>query len=64
MNAKTFFDKVALMRKHQKEYYKTRSRTALQASKALETEIDKEIERVQKILGAPKKPQQTNFYNQ
>ena len=61
MNAKQFFDKVVIMRKHQKEYYKTRSREALQASKALETEVDNEIQRVFKVLEAKKQPQQTSF---
>ena len=34
MNARQFFDKVALMRKLQKEYFRTRSKTALNQSKA------------------------------
>ena len=63
MNAKTFFTKVALMREAQKEYFKTRSTTALRNSKALETEIDKEIERVYDIIGTPKQPQQTNLFD-
>ena len=54
MDAKTFFTKVALMRKAQKEYFKTRNQTALRNSKALETEIDKEIERVNNIIGTPR----------
>ena len=56
MDAKTFFQKVALMRKAQKEYFKTRNQTALRNSKALETEIDNEIERVNKIIGTPQPP--------
>lgn len=63
MDAKTFFQKVALMRKAQKEYFKTRNQTALRNSKALETEIDNEIERVNKIIGIPQPPQQTNLFN-
>lgn len=51
MNPKQFFDKVSLMRMKQKEYFKTRSKTALNASKALEREIDTEIDRVNKIIG-------------
>lgn len=51
MNPKQFFDKVSLMRMKQKEYFKTRSKTALNASKALEREIDAEIDRVNKIIG-------------
>lgn len=46
MNAKEFFDKVALMRKMQKEYFKTRSSLDLRQAKTLEKEIDAEIERV------------------
>ena len=63
MDAKTFFQKVSLMRKAQKEYFKTRNQTALRNSKALETEIDNEIERVNKIIGTPQPPKQTNLFN-
>ena len=45
MNARQFFDKVALMRKLQKEYFRTRSKTALNQSKAVEREVDAEIAR-------------------
>lgn len=51
MNSREFFDKVSLMRRLQCEYFKTRSRSVLQQSKAVEREIDAEIERVQKLLG-------------
>lgn len=65
MDAKAFFTKVVLMRKAQKEYFKTRSQTALRNSKAIEAEIDREIERVNKITGVENiaKPQQTNLFN-
>lgn len=63
MDAKTFFQKVVLMRKAQKEYFKTRNQTALRNSKALEAEIDKEIERVNNIIGTPKKPEQKLLFN-
>ena len=53
MNAREFFDKVAQMRSMQKEYFRTRSKTALQESKRLEREIDMEIERVEGIVGKP-----------
>ena len=43
MNARQFFDRVAQLRKFQKEYFATRSI-------ALEKEIDTEIERVQALL--------------
>lgn len=46
MNAKQFFEKVVLMRRFQKEYFKTRSPFVLEKSKAIEKEIDNEIERV------------------
>lgn len=63
MDAKTFYQKVVLLRKAQKEYFKTRSRDALQKSKALESEIDREIERVERIIGTPQPPKQTNLFN-
>ena len=63
MDAKTFFQKVALMRKAQKEYFKTRSQAALRNSKALEAEIDNEIERVNNIIGTPKQPEQKHLFN-
>ena len=53
MNAKQFFQNVALMRQKQKEYFKTRSPIALQDSKILEKAIDAEIERVQKLQKEP-----------
>ena len=49
MSPKEFFDKVVKMRAAQKEYFKFRSTTSLNASKRLEKEIDDEIARVQKI---------------
>lgn len=63
MNAREFFNKVALLRHHQKDYFATRSRDALQASKALEREIDAEIERVNNLLAKQAQPQQTNLFN-
>lgn len=53
MDARQFFERVKIMRHFQKEYFKTRSRTALQQSKALEREIDTEIERVNRLLNLP-----------
>lgn len=41
------------MRHFQKEYFRTRSRTPLQQSKALEREIDNEIDRVNRLLDLP-----------
>lgn len=51
MNAREFFSKVAQMRSMQKEYFRTRSKTALQESKQLEKEVDNEIARVEGIVG-------------
>ncbi len=45
MNSRTFFEKVALMREAQKDYFRTRSRYVLRKSKAPEAEIDCEIVR-------------------
>ena len=53
MNAREFFDKVAQMRSMQKEYFRTRSKTALLESKRLERQIDIEIARVEGIAGKP-----------
>ncbi len=61
MNARQFFDKVALLRVHQKGYFATRSRDALEASKALEKEIDAEIDRVTQIIAIRQSP---NLFNQ
>ena len=51
MNSRVFFDKVALMRQLQKEYFKTRSKTVLEQCKVVEKEVDVEINRVNAILG-------------
>ena len=62
MKPKEFFDRVSLMRAKQKEYFKTRNKASLEASKALE----REIERVNKILGiSPSEniPIQGNLFN-
>lgn len=66
MNARQFFDKVALMRKLQKEYFRTRSKTALNQSKAVEREVDAEIAREHDALGTPatKQPEQRNIFEE
>lgn len=51
MNSRDFFDKVALMRRLQQEYFKTRSKTVLEQCKVVEKEVDVEIKRVNAILG-------------
>ena len=61
MNARQFFDKVAEMRRLQKEYFKSRNHLALERSKAIEKEIDKEIKRVQDIEAANKPPEPNLF---
>lgn len=64
MNSRTFFEKVSLMREAKKDYFRTRSRDALRKSKALEAEIDREIERV-RAMGhtAPAQPQQPSLFS-
>ncbi len=51
MNSHVFFDKVALMRRLQKEYFKTRSKSVLEQCKVVEKEVDIEINRVNAIIG-------------
>lgn len=65
MTPRAFFDKVALMRKLQRDYFRHRLQSTLRQCRAIEAEIDKEIERVNAIVG-PSKPteqQQTLFPN-
>lgn len=64
MDKRAFFEKVALMREAQKEYFRTRSHEVLRKSKALESDIDREIERV-RAMGhtAPTQPQQPNLFS-
>ncbi len=65
MDARQFFERVKTMRHFQKEYFRTRSRTALQQSKALEREIDEEIDRVNRQLNLPepKQPETPNLFD-
>lgn len=62
MNRRTFFEKVALMRETQKEYFRTRSHDVLRKSKALEAEIDAEIKRVRDMGYAQLQPQQPSLF--
>ena len=62
MNSREFFDKVSLMRKAQKEYFRTRSSRALTDSRRLEKEIDAEIERANKVMTERLNPKM-NFDN-
>lgn len=50
MDSRTFFDKVAEMRKMQKEYFSKRDSLVLKKCKEIEKEIDAEIERVNKVM--------------
>lgn len=50
MDAKQFFYLVSEMRNKQKEYFKTRTQSALKESKALEKRVDDEIARVAQVL--------------
>lgn len=49
MDNREFFDKVALMRQLQQEYFRTKSRFILTICKDAEREIDAEIKRVDTI---------------
>lgn len=52
MNPEQFFNKVAEMREAQKAYFASRDPSTFRKSKALETEIDREIKRVRQIKAA------------
>ena len=64
MNAREFFDLVSSMRKAQKEYFASRSQSALNTSKQLEREVDKEINRVETILKIGAVQKEIEFDNQ
>ena len=64
MNAKQFYDHVVLMREAQKEYFRTRSQSALKLSKSLELEIDAEIARVNTLISKDQKPSQQNLFGE
>ncbi len=49
MNARQFFELVAKMRQVQREYFKTRKKDWLIASKQFEREVDEEIRRVENL---------------
>lgn len=50
MNAREFFYLVSNMRSAQKSYFSTRERKYFLAARALENEVDREIERVRNIV--------------
>ena len=64
MNAKQFFDRVTIMRKYQKEYFRTRSQAALRLSKAVENEIDAEIARVNALISKEQKSLQQSLFGE
>jgi hypothetical protein len=49
MTAERFFERVAYLRKLQKQYFKTRDTKVLQKCRQVEVEIDAEIARVTEI---------------
>lgn len=53
MTAKEFFNLVVKMRQMQKNWFKTHNYMYLEQSKQLEKQVDKEIERVNKISVEP-----------
>lgn len=53
MKPRDFFDLVAEMRKAQQNYFKTRDFAALTRARRLENQIDKEIDRVKRIINEP-----------
>ena len=61
MNPEQFFYKVKEMRDAQKEYFKYRTKSALEKSKKLEAEIDNEVKRV---IAIKNEQQQLNLFNQ
>lgn len=52
MDHEAFYKLVVALRNKQKEYFRTRSQSALRESKALEKRVDDEIKRVENILKA------------
>lgn len=56
MDAQQFFRLVVKLRDKQKEYFRTRTQSALRESKQLEKAVDDEIENVNKILAERREP--------
>lgn len=50
MNAREFFYLVSNMRRAQRDYFNTREQLDLRRARALENEVDREIDRVKHIL--------------
>lgn len=53
MNHRAFFDLVRQMRIKQREYFKYKRKADLNESKRLESQVDAEISRVERLLGLP-----------
>lgn len=58
MDSREFFNKVALMRQLQQEYFRTKSRFILAICKDAERVIDAEIKRVNAIIERRQKEQE------
>ena len=56
MTARDFFDLVRRMREAQRSYFLTHSKDLLNKSKQLEREVDREIDRVDKLLSETTNP--------
>lgn len=63
MNARQFYDLVVRMRQKQKDYFRSRTSTDLRLSKELERQVDAEIERAQKLIGAPPRIEHMELFN-
>ena len=63
MNGKQFFDLVAALREKQKLYFRTRTKESVNESKALERQLDAEIDRVNRILKQKKADYDTKGNN-
>ena len=50
MNSREFFFLVSNMRRAQRDYFNTREQLDLRRARALEIEVDREIDRVKQIL--------------
>lgn len=50
MTAREFFYLVAQMRRAQRDYFNTREQIDLRRARALENDVDREIDRVKQIL--------------
>lgn len=55
MTPKEFFYLVAQMRTAQKQYFKTRDNLSFRAARALENDVDREINRVRAIVSQDEK---------